>query len=473
MTDTVETKDKTKIPLDRSLGLSTGILLVTGIMIGSGVFKKIVPMSQSLPSEPGIIMAWVVAGIITMLGAFTYTGLASMTTESGGIYEYLRLSYGNFFAFLFGWMILMIGGSGAIAALAFVFSQALNTLVHFPEPTAAWKEVSIGGLIYPFASSGIKLMAVFTIAMLTWLNYRGVKNGGFLNNIVTAAKILGILILIIAGFLYPSPLDSEEVEIMSSVSILGTGAVISAFFGAMLSALWAYDGWANITYISGEIKNPKKNVPMAIIFGVSIAMTLYVLLNYVYMRVLPIPILSSLNQNQIAASEVAGVLMGKSGTLIITSLIMICTLGALNACIIVYPRVYFRMSQTGLFFSKAAYVHPAFRTPYIALLYSSAWSAILVLSGTFDLLTDLVIFTGFMFFALIAFAAIKMTRKGVIKEKIIGYPIVPWIIILFSAVLVVNTLIIAPKSSLLGVLLVASGIPFYYYFKKRLPVAES
>jgi basic amino acid/polyamine antiporter, APA family len=472
MDSMAEIKDKTKIPLDRVLGLPTGILLVAGIMIGSGVFKKIVPMSQSLMNEPGIILAWIVAGLVTMLGAFTYTGLASMTTESGGIYEYLRLSYGNFFAFLFGWMIFMIGGSGAIAALAFVFSQALNTLVPFPDITEAWKDINIAGFIFPFASSGIKLFAVFTIAMLTWLNYRGVKNGGFLNNIVTAAKIIGILILIVAGFLYPNPADREEVDAAMGMG-RGTGVLFSAFFGAMLSALWAYDGWANITYISGEIKNPKRNVPLAIIFGVSIAMTLYVLLNYVYMRVLPLPILASLDQNQVAASEVAGVLMGNPGTLLITILIMICTLGALNACIIVYPRLYYRMSQKGSFFHKAAYVHPAFRTPYVAILCSSAWSALLVVTGTFDMLTNLVIFTGFLFFGLIAFAVIKMTRNGTIKEKVIGYPFVPWIIILFSAILVVNTLIIEPKASLLGILLVLSGVPFYYYFRKNMSVRES
>ena len=201
-------------------------------------------------------------------------------------------------------------------------------------------------------------------------------------------------------------------------------------------------------------------------------MTLYVLLNAVYMRVLPLPILSSLSENQVAASEVAGVMMGKIGTLIITILIMICTLGALNACIIVYPRLYFRMGQKGSFFRKTAYVHPVFRTPYIAILVSSAWSAVLVITGTFDLLTNLVIFTGFLFFGLIAFAVIKMTRKGIIKTKVIGYPVVPAIIILFSAALVVNTMIIQPKASLLGLLLVISGIPFYYLFKKNMSIHD-
>jgi basic amino acid/polyamine antiporter, APA family len=472
MEETPAKIDKTKIALHRALGLPTGILLVAGIMIGSGVFKKIVPMSQSLSSEPGILMAWVVAGVITMLGAFTYAGLASMTTESGGIYEYLRLSYGNFFAFLFGWMIFMIGGSGAIAALAFVFSQAVNTLLPFPEILQGWKELSLAGFIYPFASAGIKIFAILVISLLTWINCRGVRYGGILNNIVTIAKIAGIAILIIAGFLHPSPSDSEEVEALLQTGE-ETGVIISAFFGAILSALWAYDGWANITYISGEIKNPKKNVPLAIIGGVSICMTLYILLNYVYIRVLPLPILSSLGENQVAAAEVAGVMMGKAGSIIITVLIMICTLGAVNACIITYPRLYFRMGQKGSFFRKTAYVHPVFRTPYIAILVSSFWSSILVITGTFDLLTNLVIFTGFLFFGLIAFAVIKMTRKGVIKEKVIGYPFVPAIIIIFSAILVVNTMIIQPKASILGLLLVLSGIPFYYYFKKDMTTLET
>ncbi len=457
---------KQHIPLNRVLGLSTGILLVTGIMIGSGAFKKIVPMSQSFMSEPGIILAWVVAGLITMLGAFTYAGLAGLTDESGGIYEYLRLAFGNFQAFLFGWMIFTIGGSGAIAALAFVFSQSVNTLIHFPDPLDTWKDLSIGGLIYPFASSGIKIFAVLTIALLTWVSYRGVKNGGALNNVVTGAKIAGIIILIIAGFFYVGPAE-KEVSISVTTSYPGFFTMLSAFFGALLSALWAYDGWANITYISGEIKNPKRNVPLAIMIGVSIAMILYILLNIVYMRVLPLSQLATMDQNKVAASEVAGVIMGPAGTLIITLLIMISALGALNACIIVYPRLYYRMSQKGAFYPKAAYVHPVYRTPYISILFSSAWSSVLVVTGTFDLLTNLVIFTGFLFFGLVAIGLMKMKRNGSIKTKIIAYPFSPIIIILFSLVLVINTAIIQPKASLMGLLLVCSGIPFYYYFRNR------
>ena len=422
-------------------------------------------MSQSLMSEPWILIAWIIAGIVTLLGAFTYAGLASMTTQSGGVYEYLRLIYGKFFAFLFGWMMFTIGGSGAIAALAFVFAQSVNTLIPLPEPLYAFKDLSIGNFIFPFASSGIKLLAILTIILLNWINYRGVKNGGILNNIVTAAKILGIALLIVAGLVYSHPSVTDHTP--QNISMPSGIALFSALFGALLSALWAYDGWANITYITGEIKNPQKNVPLAITGGVLIAMTLYILVNYAYMQVLPMPALAAIGENEVAAAKVAGVIMGDAGTIIISLLIMICTFGAVNACIMVYPRLYYRMAQEGSFFKKASFVHPRFRTPYISLLYSCTWSSILVLSGTFDLLTNLVIFTGFLFFGAIAWGLIRMKRKGLITTRVVGYPFTPIILILFSLVLVINTIKVQPQQSLLGLLLVFSGLPLYYYFKSH------
>jgi APA family basic amino acid/polyamine antiporter len=453
--------------LKQVLGLPTGILLVAGIMIGSGVFKKIVPMSQTLHSEPYILMAWIIAGIITMFGAFTYAGLATMTTQTGGVYEYLRLIYGNFMAFLFGWTIFTIVGSGAIAALSFVFAQSVNTLIPLPDPLYAFKDISIGHAIFPFADSGIKILAVLTIILLTWVNYRGVKKAGILNNIVTSAKILGILLLIISGFLYTGHPVIEDTVVKTPVSHPEGAALFSGLFGAMLSALWAYDGWANITFVTGEIKNPKRNIPLAIIGGVGIAMTLYVLLNYAYMKVLPVSQLALLGTNKIAAAEVAGILMGKTGSVIIAILIMVCTFGALNGCIISYPRVYFRMAQENVFFKKAANIHPAFSTPHIALLYSAIWSAILVCSGTFDQLTNLVIFASYAFFALATCGLVRMKMKKVITSKVIGYPVIPFIIICFCIVLVINTIITETEASIIGLLLILSGIPLYLYFKKK------
>ena len=454
-----------KSGLNRVVGLTTGILLVAGIMIGSGAFKKIAPMAQALNHESYILLAWIVAGIITMFGAFTYAGLATMTTETGGVYEYLRIIFGDFTAFLFGWSVFTIIGSGAIAALAFVFAQSVNTLIPLPDPLFAMKDLSLGSLLHPFADSGIKILAITAILLLTWLNSRGIRKGSILNNIVTSAKLLGILLLIVAGLWYASGTAATNGPITA-------GPIEGAFplgglFGAMLSALWAYDGWANITYMTGEIKNPKRNVPLAIMGGVALAMTLYVLLNYTYMKVLPLSSLAAIGPNKIAAAEIGGIVMGRAGSIIIASLIMICTFGALNGCIISYPRVYYRMAQENAFFKKAAAIHPRHKTPYIALVISAIWSCVLVISGTFDQLTDLIILTSYLFFGFAAWGLIKMKRKGLITSRVIGYPVIPIVIILFCAGLIVNTVLNQWIASAwtLGVMLV--GIPFYSYFRKK------
>jgi len=453
-------------PFKRVLGLPTAILLVAGIMIGSGAFKKIVPMSASLHSETYILLAWIIAGIITMLGAFTYAGLATLTTQTGGVYEYLRLIYGEFIAFLFGWSMFSIVGSGAIAALSFVFAESVNTLITLPEPLFAYRAVNIGHAVYPFADSGVKALAALTIVFLTWLNCRGIKKGGYLNNVVTAAKILGILLLIVSGLAYTGHAAVAKIN-ETAVVQQGAGALFSGLFGAMLSALWAYDGWANVTYITGEIKNPRRNVPLAIIGGVGIAMTLYVLLNYSYMNVLALPQLAALGGGKIAAAEVAGVLMGHTGMVIVACLIMTCTFGAVNGCIISYPRIYFRMAQENVFFKSAAKVHSTFRTPYGALIFSAGWSIVLVCSGTFDQITNMVIFASYAFFALTSWGLVRMKMKGEIKAKVIGYPVVPFIIILFCVALIINTLIIQTEASIIGVLLILSGAPLYLYFRRQ------
>ena len=451
--------------LNRSLGLGTSILLVAGLMIGSGAFKKIAPMSQQLGNSTYIILAWITAGIISMFGAFTYAGLATLTNKTGGIFEYLRLSFGDFISFLFGWSFFAIIGSGAIAALAFIFSQSVNTIISFPTPFDHYRYVSISGIIYPFADSGIKIFAMIVIALLTWLNCRGIKPGAVLNNIVTTAKIAGIVILIFAGLLYNGSPGNHIAPAIDPVTINQT-SFFSSFMAAMLSALWAYDGWYSITFISGEIRKPKQNLPLAIIGGVGIAMLLYVLLNYSFLQVFSPRDLAVTSQNEIAGVRVAGAIMGKTGTLLISTLIIICTFGALNATIIVNARLYFRMAEVNRFFKSSATVHSLFRTPHIALVWSGAWSCILIITGTFDLLTNLVVFASYFFFGLTAWGLIKLKQKKVITAKVIGYPFTPAIVIVFSLALVINNFIVDPKQSLIGLLLVLSAVPFHWYFKR-------
>jgi len=422
-------------------------------------------MAESGLSANYILAAWVVAGIITMMGAISIAGLATMDSESGGQYEYIRMSFGNLTGFLFGWSCFTIIGSASIAALGFIFSQSANALFYIPEPLYAYSNISIAGFIYPFASSGIKIFAIISIIALTWVNYLGTRNGAVLNNIFTLAKVLGILMLILLGLSYALPVTGISTPLPDS-SPRGS-LFFNAFFAAMLSAFWAYDGWGTVTFLSGEIREPKRNVPIAIISGVIMVIILYLLVNYAYLRVLPVEQLKAIGQDRIAAAEMAGIVMGKTGTVLIAILIMISTFGSLNAIIIAYPRLYYKMAREKSFFRKAANVHPAYHTPYIALLYSMIWSCILVLSGTFDILTDMVIFASFFFYALMAWALIKMKRKGLVTARVIGYPVVPVIFILFSIVLVINTIWVQPKQSAIGIVLLLSGLPVYYYFKRK------
>jgi len=463
----IKDSGENKPTLDRALGLLTATLLVAGIMIGSGVFKKIIPIAHTGLSEPWILGAWVLAGIITMFGAFNLAGLSSLTEDSGGIYEYLRLSFGNFFSFLFGWTDFAIIGAASIAALAFIFSQTINTLLPLPNPLQQWAHISIGNFIYPFADSGIKLLSIAVIMLLTWVNYRGVRESGTLGNIFTGAKILGILIVIGLGLFHAPAATQQHLPVVNTpAGSLQGSAFFSAFFVVMLSVFWAYDGWVDIAAVTGEIKNPKKNLPLAIITGVSIAAGLYVLVNFAYMKVMPLNQLAAVSENEIGAAVVAKKLLGNWGETMIIVLIMISVFGSLNGVLLSHTRIYFRMAQENFFFKKAALVHPIHRTPHIALLYATAWSIVLVVSGTFDILTDMVIFATFLFYGLQAAAVIKMKRNGKITVAVTGYPFVQIVIILFSLTLLVNTVVTQPRQTLTGLALMMSGVPFYYYFRK-------
>ena len=422
-------------------------------------------MAQTGLSETWILIAWIVPGIITVLCALNLSGLASLTEESGGAYEYLRLSFGNFFSFLFGWSAFTVSGTATNAAVAFIFSQTFHSMIPLPNPLQRWEDVSIGNFIYPFADSGIKMLAILIMILFTWVNYRGVKKGGYMNNIFTSAKILGILILIILGLLYVSPASPQQIANTGGQGII----FFSTFFAAMLSALWAYNGWLDVTAVTGEIKNPKRNVPLAVITGVGIVTIIYVLINYSYMHVLPLTKLAGVGANEIGAAAVAETLIGGTGKTIIIILIMVSVLATVNAGILAFSRIYFRMAQEGFFFKRFSLVHPRYRTPYFSLTGATAWTSILIISGTFDMLSNMVVFTNFLFFGLLAVALIKMKRKGMIKTKTIGYPAVQAVIILFSAALIINTLITQPKQSLLGACLVLLGVPFYYYFKRERP----
>jgi APA family basic amino acid/polyamine antiporter len=452
--------------LARSLGVVTGTLLVAGVIIGSGVFKKIVPLAQTGLSEAWIMTAWVVAGLFTLGGAFNLAALATLTKESGGIYEYLRLAFGNFASFLFGWTDFAIIGSASVAALGFIFAQTVHSLLPLPNPLQAWAQVSIGQVIYPFADSGIKLLALGTISVLTWVNYRGVAAGGTLSNLFTGAKILGLLLLVVVGIFVATPAQTA-LALPSPTLTASSGSFFSAFFSALLSIFWAYDGWVDLSFVTGEMKNPTRDVPRAIIGGVALAIGVYVLVNYAYLHVLSLAQLAAVGPNEIGAAVVAEAAVGKWGKTGVTLLIMVSVLGTLNAVLLSHSRIYFRMAQERFFFARAAQVHPRYRTPHLALIYTLGWSSLLVISGTFDLLTDLVIFATFLFYGLIAVAVLKLKRQGKLTGPTRGYPFLQILLLLFALTLLGNTILTQPKQSLLGLGLVATSLPFYGYFHRQ------
>jgi basic amino acid/polyamine antiporter, APA family len=461
----MDTSGQNTVSLKRVVGLTSAIMLVAGNIIGTGIFKKIVPMASSGLSEKYILAAWLFAGIITMLGAFCIAGLSKLTTETGGEFEYLRLGYGDFVSFLFGWGRFSIIGSGAIAAVAFIFSQSFNSLLPLSNPFSFLKNISIG-FIHPFADSGIKLLAVGIISMLTWFNYRGIKKGTGLNNVVTISKATGILLLIVLGIFF-SGSSNIGTEASAPVKTLQGVSFISVFFAVMLNAFWAYDGFANLPAVAAELKNPKKNIPIAIITGVSVVLLLYLLINYAFMKSMSLHQLASISENKVAAIVVAKNILGRAGNSIISVLILLSTFGFLNVAILIDSRYYFRMAQKKLFFKSASLVHPVYRTPHYALLYSMIWSCVLVISGSFDVLTDMVVFGSFVFYILLAVALIKKKRKGIIKEKITAYPLAPVLFIVFMSIVLVSTIINNPVRTLTGIALILTGLPFYYFFKKQ------
>lgn len=457
-----------KPTLNRALGLTTAVLLVISSMIGSGIFKKIAPMSTVLGDGTLILLAWVIAGVISMFGVFTYAGLATLTEEGGGQFEYFRIIYGKFFAFIFGWTCFTVIQTASIASIAYVFGESVNNVAHFTNPLDAWKHVSVGNYIFPFANSGVKLFTIGTIIVLTVINIYGVKRGGVLNDVFSSAKIAGIVLLILLGLTLSGGSNVAQLQDVQQPSVSG-GALISALFTAMLAAFWAYDGWINIAYIGGEVKNPKRNIPIAFIGGTAIVMCIYVLLNYAYLKALPVEAYMQIDAegNKIAGAEMAKSILGDGGFLLISVLIMLCTFGATNSSLMSSPRIYFQMAKQNLFFKQFGEIHPKYKTPHRSLLYQAAWASVLVISGTFDQLTDMLIFASFIFYGSGAIGLIMMKRKGIITKKIIGYPVLPILFILFCLALVSNALYTTTEESLIGLLFLTSSIPIYYYLQKK------
>ena len=453
--------------LSRSLGLRLVVVIVIGNIIGSGIYKKVAPMAAELHSPGWVLFCWILGGIITLFGALSNAEVAGMLADTGGEYVYYKTIYNRFFAFIFGWSLFTVIQTAAISSLAYVFAQSLHSIFPVPPLLPSLGRIHIGGIFFPFADLNVKLPAIVLILFLTWLNVKGIKTGANFSTIILLLVFAGIITIIAAGL---ASVSGDISRVAHFKPLNNTTVSPSNVFTAMLSAFWAYQGWAGIGYVGGEIKNPHKNIPKGIAIGVLMVITLYLLVNVTYLSILSIAELEQIHQagNKIAAVEVVRSFWGSNGALFISLLIMLTTLGCANATILSSSRPYFAMAREGLFFPKAGTLNKA-QAPATSLLYQCIWACLLVFSGTFDQLTDMIIFAVFIYYGATTLGVFILRKKFPDRPrpyKVWGYPVVPAIVVLFCIVLFLNTIIARPREAVIGLTLMLSGVPMFWWFQK-------
>lgn len=438
------------------LGLKESIAIVIGTIIGTGVFLKTAIMSNTVDSASVVMLAWVVAGLLSLTGALTYAELGSLFPKAGGEYIYLKEAYGDTMSFLYGWMRFWIGSPGSIAAYAVGSATFLNLILHFENPQM------------------ITWIAVGLVTLFSILNCLSVSFGGRLNVIMTALKVL-IIFTIIYGVFFLSSHGSEINNPMSLDKISSEWKGWSFFGTAVLAALWAYDGWNNLPMLSAEVKNSSRNVPLALIIGTAAILLIYGLINFSYFYALPFSDILSANSklNPAAlpvAAKAAMTFLGEIGILFLAGAMTLSALGAMNGSILTSSRVPYAMAKDGLFFAKLSELNSN-KSPHYSVIIQGIIAVLLALSGTFDQLTDYVVFAGWLFYGLCGISLWIFRKKLPNAErlyKVWGYPVIPAIFVSCAFLLLLNTIITSPKESFIGLGIIALGWPAYkFYFLKK------
>lgn len=464
----------------RTLSLGTTIAIVVGGVIGSGIFMKPALMASQLGSPLLLLSVWIVAGFVTLFGALSNAEVAAMFPETGGQYIFFKKMYGDGFAFLYGWAAFAVFNTGGNASIAYVCSQYTNYFIALPRFSFATEHAWLlhipgVGNIFPLENFGVKSLTIFIILILSGINYYSVQYGGTLQRILTLLKALAI-ILLIGGILFSGKGSSHN--IITSMPNMPHGmALISAYMAAIAGAFWAYDGWNNITFVAGEVKNPQKNIPTSLFFGLFFCIIIYALINLAYVYVLPI---AQLATSSFVASDAATVTWGMIGGSIIALMVILSTLGTTNANVLATARVTYSMGEDNKWFAWAGKKQNKYDTPGNALLLNAAWAVLLILSGSFDMLTDMLIFVSWFFYGMSALGVFILRKKMKDVErvyKVWGYPIVPLLFVSFVLFFLCSTLYTDISNyrngttpiinSLLGILITCIGIPVYYFSKKK------
>ncbi len=460
-----------KSQLIRGLTLTGTTALVIGTVIGTGVFLKAAPMAQDVRTPTMVLLAWVAAGLLSLAGALTYAELGAMLPHAGGEYVFLRHSYGEAAAFLFGWQRFIIAGSASIASLG---AGTAIFLAAFLPLNAVWaqKTFTLLGQTINWQFGAKQVVTIAIILFLTALNCLTVAFGGKVQSFLTVLKIMGIA-FVVGGVFFAS--NTASWAHLATPANTPEWSGLSLFGTAMLAALWGYDGWNNMPMAAGEVQNPGRNIPRALIGGMILVMAIYLLANLAYFYALPFDEVMTANSTKYrdalpVAGKAAQTFLGEYGGKLISIAFVISALGALNGSILSNARVPFAMAKDGLFFPAMARLSAGSRVPIIALIVQAVWSCVLALSGTYDQLTDCLLFASWIFYGLVTSAVFVLRRKmpdAPRPYKTFGYPLIPLVFVLVAVWLIFNTLFTKPVESVFGLVLIAIGLPLYFYYRMK------
>jgi len=459
----------TKPELVRGLGISATTALVAGGVIGTGIFLKSARMAQDVGTPELLLLAWLAAGLLSLAGALSYAELGAMLPAAGGEYVYLRAAYGDLTAFAFGWMRMAVGTSGSVASFGAAFAMFLSSLVHLDTVWAS-RTFSFLGQTVEWKLGSQQIAAVAVILVFVGLNCFRVAFGGRVQLLLTSAKILAIAVIVIGVFFFAPSASWQNFHAPGGAAVGG----LSAFGAAMLAALWAYDGWNNMPMAAGEVRDPGRNVPRGLIFGMGIVLLVYGFVNLAYCYALPITEIaassSTLHGDALpVAAKAAATFLPNYGVKFVALAAMLSTIGALNGSLLTGSRIPFAMARDGLFFRRFAEINPRSAAPVASVLFTGVWSCVLALSATFDQLTDSVIFAGMIFYAATTAAVFVLRRKmpdAPRPYKTLGYPVVPLLFVLVAVWLLANTLATRALESVAGLALIAAGLPVYLVLRR-------
>jgi APA family basic amino acid/polyamine antiporter len=456
----VATEKQQRVELKRDLGSWAAASIVVGTVIGSGIFLVPTTMIANVGTVPAVFAVWVVGGLLSLAGALSYGELAAAIPAAGGEYAFLREAYGPLWGFIYSWTQMWVAKSGSIATLATGFFLYLTNFFDPLKEIFFTIPLPIGPQGGPLEIQYGQVFAIALILALGWLNYFGVKIGGNVQVAVTVVKVMMISGVILVGLLFGK---AHAPDAVSSVAPL----TFSGFIAALVAALWAYDGWNNVSMVSSEVKDPQRNLPRALIGGTLMVIAIYMAANWAYFHVMK-P--SEVAGGTRVAAEMMAKIAGAPGAAIVSIGAMISIFAALNGSILSGARVPYAAARDGLFFSSVARVHPQHHTPSVSIIVLSLWSCLLVLSGKYDDLFNLVIFASWILYGMTAASVLVLRKRRpdlVRPYRTLGYPLVPVLFILGAAILLISTAIHRPRESAGGIGLILLGLPFYLHWKKR------